>query len=80
MVYMAAVCSSYLIACGNTSNMQLIQNNLSLQAILSEVNWLIRFTQVSRCQINFVSLLYLTCIYVIVLVFLLNRMFAFILH
>ena len=79
MAYTVAVCGSYLIACGNTSNMQLTQNNLSLQTIWSEVNWS-RFTQVSRCQINFVSLLYLTYIYVIVLVSLLNRMFAFMLH
>ena len=38
MAYMVAVCGSYLFACSMTSNMQLTQNNLSLQAILLEVN------------------------------------------
>ena len=32
MAYMVAVCGSYLFACGKISNMQLSQNNLSLQA------------------------------------------------
>ena len=36
---MVAVCGSYLFACGKTSNMQLSQNNLSLQAIWLELNW-----------------------------------------
>ena len=38
MTYIAAVYGSYLFACGKTSNMQLSQNNLSLQAISIEVN------------------------------------------
>ena len=36
---MVAVCGSNLFACGKTSNMQLSQNNLSLQAIWLEINW-----------------------------------------
>ena len=36
MAYMVGVCSSYLFACGKTSNMQLSQTTLPLQAI--EVN------------------------------------------
>ena len=36
---MAAVFGRYLFACGKTSNMQLSQNSLSLQAIWLEVNW-----------------------------------------
>ena len=36
---MVAVYGSYLFACGKTSNMQLSQDNLSLQAIWLEVNW-----------------------------------------
>ena len=39
VAYMVEVCGSYLFACGKTSNMQLSQNNLSLQAIWLEVNW-----------------------------------------
>ena len=38
MAYMVAVCGSYLFVCGKTSNMQLSQNNLSLQAISLDVN------------------------------------------
>ena len=36
MTYMVEVCGSYLFTCGKTSNMQLSQSNLSLQAILLE--------------------------------------------
>ena len=38
MAYMVVVCGSYLFVRGKTSNMQLSQNNLSLQAIWLEVN------------------------------------------
>ena len=40
VAYLVAVCGSYLFACGKTSNMQLAQNNLSLQAIWLEFNWI----------------------------------------
>ena len=36
---MATVFGCYLFACGKTSNMQLSQNSLSLQAIWLEINW-----------------------------------------
>ena len=39
VAYMAAVCGSYLFACGKTSNIQLSRNNMSVQAIWLEVNW-----------------------------------------
>ena len=39
VAYMVAVCCSYLFTCGKTNNMQLSQNNLSLQAIWLEVIW-----------------------------------------
>ena len=78
---MVAVCGNYLFTCGKTSNMQLSKkkkkekNNLSLQAIWLEVNWSMTdpIYSVSRWFIFF-------CCYVIVLVSLLNRMFAFVLH
>ena len=76
MAYMVAVCGSYLLACGKTSNMQLSQKNLPLQAIWLEVNWRMSdpIYSVSRWLIFFWC-----CfdIHVIVLVSLLNRMFAF---
>ena len=76
---MVAVCGSYLFACGKTSNVQSYQNNLSLQAIWLEVNWSMtdQIYSVSRWLIFFCC-----CIWhkLIVLVSLLNRMFAFMLH
>ena len=75
---MVAVCGSYLFACGKTSNMQLSQNNLSLQAIWLEVNWNVTDSSYSKSR----WLIFFCCCFVvvIVLVSLLNRMFAFMLH
>ena len=79
MAYMVAVCGSYLFACGKTSNMQLSQNNLSLQAIWLDVNWsmTVPIYSLSRWLFSFVVVF---DTHVIVLVSLLNRMFAFMLH
>ena len=77
---MVAVCGSYLFACGKTSNMQLSQNNLSLQAIWLEVNW--SMTDPIYSVSHWFNFLFFVVfdIHVIVLVSLLNRLFAFILH
>ena len=73
---MVAVCDSYLFACSKTSNIQLSQKNLPLQAIWLEVDWRMSdpIYSVSRWLIFFCC-----CfdIHVIDLVSLLNRMFAF---
>ena len=79
MAYLVAVCNSYLFACGKTSNMQLAQNNLSLQAIWLEFNWIMTdpIYSVSRWLIFFCCVFDNTCN---CFCFLLNRMFAFMLH
>ena len=79
MAYMVAVCGSYLFACGKTNNMQWSQNNLSLQAIWLDVNWsmTVPIYSLSRWLFSFVVVF---DTHVIVLVSLLNRMFAFVLH
>ena len=63
MAYMVAVCGSYLFACGKTNNMQLPQNNLSLQAIWLEVNWSMTdpIYSVSRWLIFFCCCTWYTC-------------------
>ena len=78
VAYMVAICGSYLFTCGKTSNMQLSNNSLSLQAIWLEVNWSMTHPiySMSRWLIFFCCCIW----HLIVLVFLLNRMFAFILH
>ena len=76
---MVAVCGSYLLNCGKTSNMQLSKNSLSLQAIWLEVNWSMNHPiySMSRWLIFFCCCIWHTfnCFS-----FLLNRMFAFMLH
>ena len=61
--YMVADCGSYLFACGKTSNMQLSQNNLSLQAIWLEVSWsmTVLIYSVSRWLIFFCCCIWHTC-------------------
>ena len=79
LVYMVAVCGSYLLNCGKTRNMQLSKNSLSLQAIWLEVNWSMNHPiySMSRWLIFFCCCIWHTfnCFS-----FLLNRMFAFMLH
>ena len=60
---MVAVCGSYLFTWGKTSNMQLSQNNLSLQAIWLEVNWSMTdpIYSVSRWLIFFFCCIWHTC-------------------
>ena len=76
---MVAVCCSYLFACGKTSDIQLSQNNLSLQAIWLEVNWSMT-GPIFQCHADKISFVVIFDINVIVLVSLLSRMFAFMLH
>ena len=63
VAYLIAVCGSYLFACGKTSNMQLAQNNLSLQAIWLEFNWIMTdpIYSVSRWLILFCCAFDNTC-------------------
>ena len=79
LAYMVAVCGSYLLICGKTSNMQLSKNSLSLQAIWLAVNWSMNHLiySMSRWLIFFYCCIWHTfnCFS-----FLLNRMFAFMLH
>ena len=76
---MVAVCGSYLLICGKTSNMQLSKNSLSLQAIWLAVNWSMNHLiySMSRWLIFFYCCIWHTfnCFS-----FLLNIMFAFMLH
>ena len=60
---MVAVCSSYLFACVKTSNMQLSQNNLSLQTIWLEVHWCMTdpIYSVSHWLIFFCCCIWHTC-------------------
>ena len=61
VMYMVAVYGSYLFACGKTSNMELSQSNLSLQAIWLEINWSMTDLIYSRVMlINFRLLSYST--------------------
>ena len=60
---MVAVYGIYLFACGKTRNMQLSQNNLSIQAIWLEVNWSMTdpIYSVSHWLIFFCSCIWHTC-------------------